>query len=72
MIKDRDYWQQWEENGPLREPLDYQRNLRLFEAMLSLARTLGVWPPSDPLEGLDTKIRMARMLNARSAARADR
>jgi hypothetical protein len=72
MIKDREYWRNWEENGPLREPPDFERNLRIVEAMYALARTLGVWPPSDPLAGLDTKIRMARILNARRTVGPDR
>ncbi len=66
MIKDRTYWTAWEAQGPLREPADFARNLRLLEAMLAHARSLGAFPPPDPLEGLEVRIRMARVLNVRT------
>jgi hypothetical protein len=63
MIKDAAYWTAWEEAGPLRERLDFARNLQLVEAMYDLARELGAFPPADPLEGIETDIRVARILN---------
>jgi hypothetical protein len=72
MIKDAAAWAAWEEAGPLREPADFQRNLRLVQAMYDLARTLGVFPPEDPLAGLETDIRVARILNVRGSAGAHR
>ena len=68
MIKDGSAWRAWEAQGPLREPPDFLRNLRLQQGMYDLARLLGAFPPSDPLEGLDTDIRMTRILNVRGAA----
>lgn len=68
MIKDVSLWRAWEAAGPLREPPDFSRNLRLLEAMYDLARTLGAFPPADPLAGLETDIRMARILNVRGSA----
>ena len=72
MIKDAAFWSDWEANGPLREPADFHRNLRLLQAMYELARTLGAFPPANPLEGLDTDIRVARILNVRGVAAKDR
>lgn len=46
-----------------KEPPDYSRNLHIFEAMYEQARRLGVLPPSDPLDGIETDIRLARALN---------
>ena len=68
MIRDAVAWRAWEEAGPLREPPDFQRNLRLLQAMYELARSLGAFPPADPLAGLETDIRMARILNVRGSA----
>ena len=68
MIKDAQAWRTWEAEGPLREPPDFPRNLRLFEAMYDLARSLGAFPPDDPLSGLETDIRTARILNVPGAA----
>lgn len=72
MIRDRNLWTAWETAGPLREPPDFQRNLALFEGMYRLARAVGAFPPADPLAGLDTDIRVARILNVRDTAGADR
>ena len=65
MIKNVAAWRAWESEGPLREPLQFERNLRLLDAMYDLARTLGVFPLPDPLAGLETDIRVARILNGR-------
>ncbi len=46
-------------------PPDHARNLAIAEALLAEAIALGVWPPADPLGGLDAKIRIARAINTR-------
>jgi hypothetical protein len=43
---------------------DYRKNLKLLEAMLEEARSLGVFPPANPLEGVDVDIRIARIINS--------
>ncbi len=68
MIKDRAYWEAWEAQGPLAAPPDFHRNLRLLEEMHSHVRSLGVLSPHAPLEGLDVKIRVAKVLNASAAS----
>ena len=72
MIKDREFWNTWESQGPLREPLDYRSALALGEAMYEYARLLRVFPPADPLAGLATKISLARAVNVHSAPGTDR
>jgi hypothetical protein len=62
LIRDPKKWQEWEENGPLSEPVDMALNFRHANALLELARSLGKFPPEDPLEGLDKDIRVARIL----------
>lgn len=51
-----------------RTPVDYQANLRIVEALYTEARLLNVWPPADPLVGIETDIRFARALNVHRAA----
>ena len=47
------------------EPVDYQRNLAWYEAMVELAWKLGVWPPlGDPLEGIEVDIAWAKACRA--------
>ncbi len=42
---------------------EFISNLVIFEAMYEEARLFGVFPLKYPLEGLEDKIRMARVLN---------
>ena len=72
MIKDKEFWNTWESQGPLREPLDHSRALALGDAMYEYARFLRVFPPADPLSGLATKISLARIVNVHSAPGTDR
>lgn len=51
-----------------RTPADYHANLRILEALCEEARLIGVWPPSDPLAGIEVDLRLARALNVRRAA----
>ncbi len=34
-------------------PTDLEENLRVLASLLEIARALGVWPPQDPLEGIE-------------------
>jgi hypothetical protein len=45
------------------EKVDVERNFRIVDALYDEARTLGVLPPKDPLEGIEVKIRIARAVN---------
>jgi hypothetical protein len=63
MIKDRARWEQWEAEFQASQPVNYWQNLALFQSMLEEATRLGVFPPDDPLEGLEVDIRLARAIN---------
>jgi hypothetical protein len=71
MIRDAASWREWEERKLAHEPADYTRNLAIVEALYQEARLLGVFPLSDPMEGLEDKIRVAKILNARTSPAAD-
>ncbi len=47
---------------------DFFRNLRLLDALYHEARTLGVFPLKDPLDGIETDIRLAQALHVRTTA----
>lgn len=55
----------FEDEEMRRSPADYHAGLAIFEALWEHACRLGVLPPSDPLEGLDTVVRLAGALNVR-------
>jgi hypothetical protein len=65
VIKDPALWEAWERETLLRQPVDFRRNLRLLEAMYEEARALGVMSVPLALEGLESRLRLARVLNVR-------
>lgn len=72
MIKDVAFWEAWEREGPLREHLTPEQAFQLADAMYEYAKSLGLFPPADPLEGIETKIAMARALNVQSTPGTNR
>ena len=64
MIRDREYWEQWEQEWLRREAPDFTHNLRLVEALAEEAKALGVWEREDPLEGIEVKIHLAKVVNS--------
>lgn len=64
MIKDVAYWEAWEREYVRNQRVDFKRNLELMDAMYEHARLLGAIPPANPLEGIEVKIRLARVVNA--------
>jgi hypothetical protein len=64
MIKDGEVLRKFERNfisGQGRLP--YEQSRKLFTAMWKEGVTLGVFPPVDPLAGVEVDIRIARILN---------
>jgi hypothetical protein len=53
----------WEREYARSEPVDYERNVRIYEAFYREAVELGVLPSEDPLAGIEHKVRLARLLN---------
>ena len=68
MIKDSLYWEKWERETQLRQPADFRANLRLLEAMYEEARTLGVMAQPPSPEGLESRLRLAKVLNVRATS----
>jgi hypothetical protein len=52
----------------LRQPADFRRNLRLLEAMYEEARALGIMSLPPAPEGLESRLRLARVLNVRTTS----
>lgn len=64
MVRDGDTLRRFEEDLIRKEP---QRSIRealqLYEAMWKEGVTLGILPLSDPLDGIEADIELARVLN---------
>lgn len=72
MLKNWRMVQQFEDDRIRSQPSDYFRNLRIVEALLAEARALGVFPPRDPLDGIDVDIRVAEVMRVHGLAGEDR
>lgn len=63
MVKDRKAWEEFEDKLCENTKADYHANLKIFEEFLAYAKLLGKFPPQNPLEGIETDIRIARVIN---------
>lgn len=63
MIRDVEKWEAWERAQAASTPNNFRANLRWAGEALEFARKIGVFPPLDPLEGIEHKIRLARTIN---------
>lgn len=61
MVKNPHILQRFEDEESRTSPADFERNLKLLEAMFEHARGLGAWERSS--DTLPTKLRLARALN---------
>ncbi len=64
MIKDSKLLASFEKRFISESRLSYEKALDLIEAMLEEALSLGIMPPDNPLEGIETDIRVARIINS--------
>ena len=63
MIKDEKALKEFENELKRREIADFDRNLKVFEALHREARQLGRFPGDNVLEGIEVDIKMAKALN---------
>lgn len=65
MIRDFDAKRKFEDDLARREGrLDHSQALEIFTRLWEEGRELGVLPPADPMEGIETDITIARILNS--------
>lgn len=64
MIKDKKYLQEFEKEIIRSKKADISNNIRIVEALYKEAVSLGVFPLRDPLEGIEVKIKIAKVINS--------
>ena len=65
MVRDGDTLRRFEDDLIRREPQrSFQEALKMYEAMWKEGVTLGTLPLSDPPDGFETDIELARVLNS--------
>ncbi len=68
MIRNRHIVDLFEDSLVSKSVADYRRNLQFYEALFREACSLGVLPPKDPLDGIDSDVQLARVMNVRRTA----
>ncbi len=63
MIKNPEVFRRFEEQWIASQKPDLAENLRILDGMYQLARKLGHFSGSNPLEGIEKNIRVASILN---------
>ncbi len=64
MIKNVHIFEAWEEEWKKKEGrLPYSKALKIVEALWEEGVRMGTLPPEDPLDGIETDIKIARILN---------
>jgi hypothetical protein len=68
MIRNRHLIDLFEDSLVSQSAADFRRNLQIYEALYQEARSLGALPLKDPLDGIDSDIHLARVMNVRRTA----
>ena len=61
-------WQKFEDELASHEDLTLEQKYKILDGMYEEARSLGLFPSANPLEGLDVDIRIAKAVNSVSKA----
>ncbi len=64
MIKDAEYVRRFEADLISEQKISYEDAMKIFEAMWEEAVSLGILPAKEPLEGIESDIKIARILNS--------
>jgi len=64
MIKNIKLLQKFEGDLQKKEVLSYSDALKIFESLWGEVKTLGILPSKDPMEGIEVKIKIAKILNS--------
>ncbi len=63
MIKSKKILEEFERDFVKNYKLDIQKNLKIFEQLLKLAKELKKFPSENLLEGIETDIKYAKAIN---------
>lgn len=67
MVRSKKLLRRFERVQIEKEHFSYREALQIFEALYKEARTLEALPGSNPLEGIESDIRLAAILNSSSS-----
>jgi len=64
LVKNYQELQKFERDLIASEKADYRKNFRIMEEMYREALALGIFPLKNPLEGIEVKIKIAKVVNS--------
>jgi len=64
MIKNAELLERFEYKQLKKETLPYKDALKIYESMWLEAKALGILPLKNPMDGIEVKIRISRILNS--------
>jgi hypothetical protein len=64
LFSNRDRLERFELDFLKKDKIDHARNLAIMDAMWREAVALKVFPPVDPLEGIDVDMKIAKVVNS--------
>jgi len=64
MIKNAELLERFEYKQLEKETLSYRDALKIYESMWLEAKALGILPLKNPLDGIEVKIKISRILNS--------
>ena len=64
MLRNTKILQEFEDGLQREEVLSYREALEIYESLWQEAKTLGVLPAKDSMEGIEVKIKLAKILNS--------
>jgi len=64
MVKNSSKLSTFEDDYKRRDKPDLLRNLQLVDQLYKEAKAISVFPPQDPLSGLDIDIKIAKVINS--------
>lgn len=72
MIRNRKAWEEWEAAYVAKKAPNFLKNLEIVEELYSHARSLGKWRFDNGLDGLEVKLKIARVINVSTITGTDR
>lgn len=63
MIKDIGFYRRFEDSQLEKDKSNFKKKMRIYEELWKEGKEMGVFPLTDPLEGIEEDIKLAELLN---------
>lgn len=63
VIKDIGFYRRFEDSQLEKDKSNFKKKMRIYEELWKEGKEMGVFPLTDPLEGIEEDIKLAELLN---------